>query len=83
MESLKKGFLPPVSLHSKGVDRTIRPTFPKQQPSEMVSGKRLSRKRSGFFKKQNTLKGIKFPSPPSSFQQRTFSGEFADLLLSH
>lgn len=39
----KKGFLPPVNLHSKGMGRTIRPTFPKEAatlPAEMSSGKR-------------------------------------------
>lgn len=46
LEILKKGFLPPVNLHSKGVDGIIRPTFPKEAatlPAEMMSGERFWR----------------------------------------
>lgn len=49
LEILKKGFLLLVNLHSKGVDRTIRPTFPKEAatlPAEMVSGKRHAGEKS-------------------------------------
>lgn len=48
LEILKKGFLPPVNLHSKGVDRIIRPTFPKEAATllaEVMSAERFWRER--------------------------------------
>lgn len=48
LEILKKGFLPPVNLHSQGVDETIKPAFPKEAaatlPVEMVSAKGILEK---------------------------------------
>lgn len=78
----KKGFLPPANLYSKGVDRTIRPTFATEAatlPAEMLSAKRHSGERSGF-KKQNTLTGNK--SPPS-MHQGAFPLKFSNVQLSH
>lgn len=48
LETLKKGFLPAVNLHSQGVNETIRPAFPKEAaatlPVEMVSAKGILEK---------------------------------------
>lgn len=62
LEILKKGFLPPVSLHPKGVDRIIRPTFPKEAATlpEVRSAERFWREE--WFREAKYFDGEGVPS---------------------